>query len=335
MLADFRFAEAAGYSRLRKVLRPFYLGGRKIPPVTVLAAYFDDSRREGVVSIAGYVAHLEMWDDRFAPGWQRIIHEAPHYISEFKASDCRNKRGEFEGWTTAECDALTTALVDVLTHHTDRDNFIGLGIAVRLPRVESVPGFSSMSAADKTSWRRTHFDESFQLCLQLILVEMLTTGAHLLGVPSDKLELVFDEQRKQVGKAWTNFDTIRKLVGAEVKYDVPVPSFRNSKDVLPLQAADLLTHETAREVINGGPPRSRPISIALSRLINARWHRAKYIDAKLLADYLLGGQTPTCTLPFFTSRRISLEKWRNGRNDFSAPAFASASSRAATPISAR
>jgi hypothetical protein len=253
--------------------------------VAVFAAYFDDSNRDGVLSIAGYVARQEAWDEVFTPAWRHVLNNAPHLLSEFKASDCRSMRGEFAGWTRPECDAITREFVDVLIQDTERENFLGLGIAVRLPAVESLPAFASMSEIEREKLRKRHFDGAFELCLKMILIDVLSIGAKLLDTSADRLEIVLDRQDKQVGRSWVYFDDMCALIGDELKCVLPIPKFDDSKAALPLQAADLLAHESARELINRGPPRERRMSIALSRLVETRWHMGSYIEPDLLNEY--------------------------------------------------
>ena len=61
-------------------------------------------------------------------------------------------------------------------------------------------------------------------------------------------------------------------------------AFEDSKKIIPLQAADLIAHETTRALINLGPPKIDG-SIALDRLVAARHHYAQYHDTERLFEY--------------------------------------------------
>jgi hypothetical protein len=82
---------------------------------------------------------MEMWDDVFSPAWRTVIEAAPHKLTEFKASDCRQGQGEFSaqnGWTRPERDALTSDLVGLLGAIDGPIAPIGYSAVVAFPHFE-------------------------------------------------------------------------------------------------------------------------------------------------------------------------------------------------------
>ena len=97
-----------------RAILPLHVG-RGLPPVVALVCYFDESFDEQIHVVGGYLADVDLWDRVFAPKWNEIIANAPHPITEFKASDCRNGRREFASpGTKKERDQITIELVSVI-----------------------------------------------------------------------------------------------------------------------------------------------------------------------------------------------------------------------------
>ena len=235
-------------------------------PPTVLAAYFDDCRGEGVHAIAGYMAPLKTWEERFSPEWNAIIAAAPHPISEFKAHDCRFRINEFAGWTRAECDALTVQLVDLLTRPEFTDEIYGLGSVVRVPLSENV--------AERTLAER----EALK-----IGVLCVTTHVLMLSNPAYPVQVTCDEQPGWQGALSEIFAFAREPLVNHRSAKISELVFKDSRDLAPLQAADLLAYETRKELLNRleQPPRNR--SKALARLIERGRHVAYYVDREILS----------------------------------------------------
>jgi hypothetical protein len=241
--------------------------------VTVYAAYFDDSRGERIHAIAGYFAPLDFWEDRFAPEWKGIIESAPHKISEFKASDCRQMVNEFDptnGWTREECDALTKRCVDLLTRPDFASELYGLGAVVRVGKMES--------------------DEERDLAEREALKFCLLSVTHFvlwLTRPDSTVHCTCDRQKGWQGMLSNIFGFVRD--GLEIHKHMGSISdldFEDSKVLAPLQAADLLAYETRKELLNRLelPPRKR--SAALARLVNSGRHLGLYMDPEIVAGIL-------------------------------------------------
>jgi hypothetical protein len=241
--------------------------------MTTMVGYFDDSRyayeKAGLGSlcvIAGYVAQQEVWDREFIPRWTAALQAAPHPISEFKTSDCRQRTGEFAGWTREECDSLTKTLVGIITDHCPPKSLHGVAAVVELPDVAEYETFAFFNAF----WLTT--------------VLATAVGAHHCSA-GDDMKFVFDRQPGRQGQMeleleqaldWaTELSTRRGLDRVPLRTS---PEFADSRSAVPLQAADLLAYETYKELKGRHAPNARSASRALQRLVDGQTHFALCLD---------------------------------------------------------
>ena len=261
-----------------------------------LVGYFDDSRYAyedaslgSICVIAGYVARHEIWEREFTPRWSSALATAPHPISEFKTSDCRQRTGEFAGWARAECDDLTRALVDIIADHCPPKSLHGVAAVVELPDVVGQESHAFFNAF----WMAT--------------VIATAVAAHHSSA-GDEMKFVFDRQPGMEGRMQSELqealDWAARLSQKRRLDPVPLrtaPEFADSRTVIPLQAADLLAYETYKELKGRHRPHSRQASRALERLVEGQLHFALCMD-------------PIC---MFVNQRVEALGWDA---DFEAPA---------------
>lgn len=227
--------------------------------MSVLAGYFDDSRDHGMFVVAGYVAPTETWE-RFSRAWTQVLEDAPRPVSEFKASNCRHRRGEFTGWSKQETTDLTKALVSLITDPGMR-GMVGIGDGVITPRTDG----SLQAAFRKLSYRTTSTK---------VIGHALRLGAEIEGC--SEVRIIFDEQGKLEHLAREAAESAENLFGDKFGGDLREPRFAESHTTVPLQAADLLAYETLKEVRNR--IEGRTASTALERLTHGRRHVGRYLN---------------------------------------------------------
>ena len=211
-------------------LLPLYVG-REFPLVTALSVYLDESAEGGTYAIAGYVGPLSTWDEMFSPCWARVLLDAPHRITEFKASDCRQLRGEFTGWSRHEADALTRDLVSVLLDDNCSPRIAGVGMAALFPSQAGTPKKSIGNAIHMA-------------CLRNVIAEAMVLSEGI--AKGDKVQFVCDVKPGLEGKISKAYETIRaQLQGTRFANMAGRMAFGESTLLAPLQAADLLAYETA------------------------------------------------------------------------------------------
>jgi hypothetical protein len=273
---------------LRRELRPLYPGRRQLPLVAALAGYFDASWSDpkkperGIVAIAGYVGTVDMWDEQFSPSWNAMLAAAneavaadeevgpDNRIREFKASDCRQLKGEFKKWKREHCNALTHQAVSEIVAPERR--IVGLGAAVSID-------YTRLSADKKV--RRQFELYCFSACLLLVIADALAFATPMLG--EDHLQIIFDEERDREYKMVQTFDELRRHVVPDFLDRIRRPHFSHSHEVPPLQAADLLAYETYKEIRNRTDSPPREPSRALRRLVARAAHVGRYMRMSDLA----------------------------------------------------
>jgi len=270
---------------LWRLLRPLYLRGQNpYPPVVALAAYFDGSknREHGIIAVAGYLGIVEMWDGRFTPTWRKVIDSAPHPITEFKASDCRNGFGEFgEPWTKEERNDLTRDFVDVIISPAHQP--LGLGAAVQMDYAD----FETEELREQIE------DFAFFWCFSAVARDAIRLSDGILG--NDRLHCIFDNDPRTKGRARQAFEGTLDIAAPTFLSRIREPAFEDSEELPPLQAADLLAHETYKELSNRRQVPPRTPSIALSRLVNAAYHYGYWVplsQAIGVVEQMRRGQTP-------------------------------------------
>lgn len=173
---------------LRGELLPLYWGRKRLPPVVALAAYFDESdeRTPGILTVAGYVARVESWDQLFTPAWRAMLDAAPHPLTEYKHSDCRQGKREFAPpWTQGERDALTIQAVETILDLNRQDWVMGFGAGL----------FLDYPMLDSDERRQGFAEFALGRCFAMLLNHLLRWVEPMLG--DDPLQLIFDYRNNQ------------------------------------------------------------------------------------------------------------------------------------------
>jgi hypothetical protein len=240
-----------------------------------MACYFDESNRGEVWAVAGYVASVRTWNELFAPAWERTLQGGPHPISEYKAANCNSGRGEFSSWSKDDCDQLTRALVSVIVESCPESDLVGFATALVFP------GVPDPTSPRVTSYRKNLEDVGFGRCIGMTLYEAVGTAAKSSG--RDRVHVCVDRKDGSTSRLGTNFQIALETLGEpELTAKIDFPVSGDSKAVLPLQAADLLAHETVKEIWNRCE--GRPTRGSLEALVGGKFHRARCFDFPPLTE---------------------------------------------------
>jgi hypothetical protein len=242
-----------------------------------LAAYFDDSREKWGGfnywhTIAGYLAPLKFWEQKFTLKWDALIASAPHRISEFKTSDCRQGKrqfSDFEGWNSEERTEFYIRTVDVLT-----DPALPIsGVAMTI--------HGSVATDDKQMQELEHL--RLERCL-MAAMENICGSAKAMGTPQH-IQFFCDNQpgiRGRLADAWS---VARKNVEPWYGAALSELDFEDSRKLRPIQAADLLAYEARKDARDRIVRPEAGRSKALERLIGARPHVGLYSDYDTWKDH--------------------------------------------------
>jgi len=201
--------------------------------VAFLRAFTDDSGSEigdRRLFLAGLLHRAEEWA-LFAEAWNEALKEQPS-IEYLKTSEAQSRRGEFRGWRQEDVDAKL----------------------LRLARV--VREFRPISF--QFSINRQKFDEIYKdaaprglgspyfSCYFGIISGVTRWGASMGG--KTPVEFVFDEQDGVSIDIQLWFDAMKEALPRKVQRLISgTPLFRDDRDMIQLQAADLLVWYLRRE----------------------------------------------------------------------------------------
>ena len=180
--------------------------------ILMLQAYFDGSTESGSVLIfAGYLGSVDTWL-AFSDEWGELLTLHP-LISHFKMS------------------AIGTSQMERAMFHyklIERSQIFGIAVAIPIEPLTKVVKELGLDS----EWANPYYF-AWRSVMTLTL-----QGKKILGF-TDPVEFVFDEQtdKKQVIMAWDYFyGSAPMLVRQQIR---GAPSFKDDKDVVALQAADL------------------------------------------------------------------------------------------------
>lgn len=198
-----------------------------------LQAYIDDSAcEEGDrrLFMAGYINSVDAWS-AFAEHWQRELNNAPS-VAYLRMVEAKALRGQFRGWQAIERDkklerlaALIRLFMPESFHFSvDRKDFDNL-IAPNVARGIGSPHYVGVFA----------------------IVAMVTRYLAKRGVEA-KVDFIFDQQSGVDADIAIFFEYMTKNIPKEARKLISgIPIFRDDKDMVPLQAADMLAWHLRRQ----------------------------------------------------------------------------------------
>jgi hypothetical protein len=198
-------------------------------PLCMLKAYIDDSgiKQPPLYSLAGWVGPPSMWRP-FSDAWDEVLRMKPR-IGYFKLEEAMNFKGEFNGISEEMRNEKLNLLVDVI------NTFKPLGVGTSLPH-DIFQDFFVKRYANK---------DAHNPFIPLAFSVIWTTVNYLSSQRVvDKVEFVFDYQpgSNQMAKVQEIWEKMRETANPlQLRYaPVSPPQFLDDKDVIPLQAADLI-----------------------------------------------------------------------------------------------
>jgi Protein of unknown function (DUF3800) len=240
----------------------------------MLTAFFDDSGTDGqgpFCALAGYVATADQWIN-FSDAWDIELRAEPK-ITYLKMSEANSKKGDFLGWDIEARDKKILLLTEIINRHV-----IG-GMAC-------IISHKAYNAAGKNYLPDT-INNPYWMCFQKAVIETIQIYGHEQG--GGKINFVFDTQG--IGyerRAAMIHDGLRKtLASSGFGSLLGSLTFASDRDLLPLQAADLLAWHVRRhaDMKSRGESESRPTNEALQKIpiILSAWEPQEISD--FVEDY--------------------------------------------------
>ncbi len=220
--------------------------------------------------MAGLIGRAEDWA-QFSDEWSRCLDAFPT-IGHFKMYDADHRTGEFTGFSDEMRDRKIEALARIVTGY----GFQSLYISVEIAGVVEHVGKHTIS-------RGQPYFLAFNSFIGAACFELWSRGE------TEHFEVIFDENPKfgQRAKRW--FPAVRNLMPNPMRSILPVePLFKDDKDFVPLQAADMIAW-FARRGIRSTPHRFLWLAPIFATMEISRESRA--FNAQQLAEILTAGKT--------------------------------------------
>lgn len=222
--------------------------------LAVLRLYADSSGKDSdLVRVAAcYIAESKKWTE-FNREWQRALDQAK--VNAFHATDFFNFQREFKGWD--EDKAKHERFAKLFTAIAERRTEIGVahGVAVEPFNRLLAPVLVGIKSAPQQ--RMT----ALMLCAGMMLHDVGVRWKRSRG----QIAVLF-EWEEGIGQITEYFQYLKHRIKAPWT-DAFVSAGTAGKEVLPLQAADLLAHESWRRMKEHLRPTGRPVRKTLTRLL--------------------------------------------------------------------
>jgi hypothetical protein len=224
---------------LRGIVSGLYGKRRSQRLLFMLQAFIDESEDKDrtVLSLGGYISTYEKWE-LFDSEWQLILHRYPR-IEYFKYRECFRANGDYRG------DGQFRGIDenDAMSKVADLYKVIG----------DHALAYVSCAVNPKTYGRvfgrfPKPMKSPYYLCLLKIMTG-LPKILHDTGLGSP-VEFIFDRQmmeEKSILEAWCSFEEQGFIDKSLVSSS---PSFKDDKDVRPLQAGDMLAGRMRNSLLN-------------------------------------------------------------------------------------
>jgi len=221
--------------------------GREL--LMVLQAFIDDSGNRpehGFFVLAGFISTADRWAS-FATKWDELLNEHPK-LEEFKWTEASRLRGQFDkryGWTEEKRDKRVRALVRTIKDHA-------------LLRVHSGISHEDFARYVKIHPVPRELLPAMESPYAHVAVRVISAAAVLIRAVGLKgaCEFYFDRQDGMDKHIKGRWDVVLDAVNRHAKGGfadtiAPDPTFRDSRDFRPLQAADLFAGCIRQSVFAG------------------------------------------------------------------------------------
>lgn len=198
----------------------------------MLTAYLDETghskdERQRFNGMAGLLAPSAKWE-RLEVKWKRTLREfrLPH----FHTKDFANRRREYEGWSEDRRQKLYGRL---LTH---------IEAAHPFP-IGSILAMSDYNSL--TNHQRSLFGDPYHIGFLSTLSQLTAIAGEMRLEPGTKIAPVFSDHVEFRHAALRGYELLCRH--REVKQWIDSPVFRDMRDLVPLQAADIVAYELYKE----------------------------------------------------------------------------------------
>lgn len=200
-----------------------------------LSAYLDETghskdERQKFVGIAGLIAPVTSWEI-FERKWKETlkVFEIPYFhMKEFAHSE-----KTFKGWKEKE--AKRRKLFENLMSNIETTHSLPFGAIIPMEDFRSF-----------TKEQQDYFYDPYFLCFQSVVAACSSSIANFRGVSAEeKVALIFSDQVEFRNRALQIYKIV-EATNSYVRRSMP-PVFRDMRETVPLQAADIIAYEMYKE----------------------------------------------------------------------------------------
>lgn len=199
----------------------------------VLASRCDESwRATSVYVVAGWVGRVGQWK-RLEKKWKQALWKEG--LDEFHMADCEGGYGKFAGIDRPERERLQRRFIDIINDH---EVYGGMGVIV-------LADFNALLPRLKKARKHEKYGGSpYLMAFEWCIVEMRQQASTYPA--GEQINFVFDRQKEFQGRAKELYDQALQMPELSFHSRLGSLSFASRRDVVSLQAADILAYEAYR-----------------------------------------------------------------------------------------
>jgi hypothetical protein len=239
----------------------------------MLSAYFDESgthKQAPIIVIAGWIAGDKEWI-KFSNKWQAVL--TKYNLPYFHMSEWEGGHGLYKNMTEKEKRLLIDRLTTIIKKHAS----IGIFGAFHRSTYDEV--LREIYGDDY----KNKFVKPYGVCAMRCIE---TTRRWMTSKSLDgPLAYVFETGARYSGQFFEAFKAMQKIPRLKRMYPGGM-SFYDKRDMLPLQAADILAYEMYRELINHTKNHLNPRRDVLLNLYSTIPIRGTFYDKNMLRTFI-------------------------------------------------
>ena len=221
-----------GARRIFDIVCGYSSASRKKKLLVVLQAYIDESSsREGrrYLVLAGYCMGAEGWIN-LSEDWEKVLKSDPK-IAFFKMSDAHNLSGEFSGWEKGRAVEKIENLIQVIEKYKPASFEVCVSVNAfnKLIKPLNLPELNT----------------PYSLCYCAIMIALMSFHK-TVAQSTVPIDFIFDEQEGHGALPTKTYYGIRDAYPQFSAMLGSTPIYRNDRETMPLQAADLLAWHLRR-----------------------------------------------------------------------------------------
>lgn len=239
----------------------------------MLRAYFDDSGHNAqteILAFGGFVGADAEWT-AFDQDWSALL--ARYDLPHFHAAKMNRTFGPLcKGWSSERMATFMTEAVDALV----KRDLLGIGIAIILPDYATV--------VEANDWLRRRFGGPFQFCYEASIQATANWIDKHPAYTEETVDVTFSTSDEFCGA--TSIEGAKYVTHERWQRRLHNVTYASMRDLLPLQAADLIAYETYKYCTHHFTGSKRPLRASYRRL----WEEMgmapiRYWDKESLAEF--------------------------------------------------